>query len=210
MWSYGLATGWWTTHRQGSQHLLMLIGISAVLHLLFAPLTYNIWSTHWKDISQGKEVSFWFWPALSIYVCIPILLGLSSGWVALRAGVSLRKWYGWTRDIVGRTQNFQAWDFLFSRKDLTGWIRFRTKDGLFLGGYYGTGSYVSGYPESQDIYLDNLAEIDSLTGEFKLDEEGNPKLLGSGLLLRWDEVEYLEFKKSEDTQAKQNEEENYG
>lgn len=210
MWSYGLATGWWTTDRQGSQHLLMLIGFSAVFHLMFAPFTYNIWSTHWKDISQGKEVSPWLWAALSIYVLIPIFLGLSSAWVAGLAGVRPRKWNEWTRYIVGRTQNLQAWEYLFSSEDLTGWIRFRTKDGLFLGGYYGTGSYVSGYPESQDIYLDNLAEIDSTTGEFKLDEKGNPKLLGSGLLLRWGDVEYLEFKKSEDTQTEQNGEEDGG
>lgn len=210
MWSYGLVTGWWTTDRQGSQYLLLSIGYSAVFHLLFAPVTYNTWSTYWEDISQGREVSLWLWVALSIYVLIPGLLGLGSGWATLKAGVDLRKLYGWTRYIMGRTPNSQAWDFLFGRRDLTGWIRFRTKDGLFLGGYYGKGSYVSGYPESQDIYLDNLAEIDSTTGEFYLDEEGNPKLLGSGLLLRWDEVEYLEFKKSEDTQAKQNGEENCG
>ena len=210
MWSYGLSSGWWTTDRQGSRHLLMSIGYSAVFHLLFAPVTYNIWSTYWKDISQGREVSLWLWAALSIYVLIPGILGLFSGWATLRTGVGLRKWYEWTRYIMGRTQNPQAWDFLFSRNDLNGWIRFRTKEGRFLGGYYGKGSYVSRYPEPQDIYLDNLAEIDSTTGEIKTDEEGNPKLLGSGLLLRWDEVEYLEFKKSEDTQAKQNGEENYG
>lgn len=111
---------------------------------------------------------------------------------------------------MGRTQNTRAWDFLFDHKDLTGWIRFRTKDGIFLGGYYGKGSYVSGYPEPQDIYLNNLAEMDSTTGKFELDEEDKPKLLGSGLLLRWDEVEYLEFKKSEDTQTEQNGEEDGG
>ncbi len=197
MWSYGLSSGWWTTHRQGSQYLLLSIGYSAVFHLLFAPLTYHIWSTYWKDISQGREVSPWLWVALSIYVLIPGLLGFYSGLATLKAEFDLRKLYGWTRYIMGRTQNLQAWDFLFGRKDLNGWIRFRTKEGIFLGGYYGKGSYVSGYPEPQDIYLNGLAEIDSLTGEFNLDEEGNPILLGSGLLLRWDEVEYLEFKESE-------------
>lgn len=201
MWLYGLVAGRWTKDRQGGRHLLMSIGYSTVFHLLFAPITYNIWSTYWKDISRGREVSLWLWAVLSIYVLIPGLLGFSSGWATLKTGVGLGKLYRWTRYFMGRTQNPQAWDYLFGRKDLTGWIRFRTKDGLLLGGYYGKGSYVSGYPEPQDIYLDNIAEIDSTTGKFELDEGGNPKLLGSGLLLRWDEVEYLEFKISKDMES---------
>jgi hypothetical protein len=37
------------------------------------------------------------------------------------------------------------------------------------------------------------AEVDPETGEFVFDEAGRPLLTGSALLVRWDEVEYLEF-----------------
>ncbi len=42
----------------------------------------------------------------------------------------------------------------------------------------------------------NLAasvDVDPKTGEFVLDDGGRPRLGPGGLLIRWEEVEYLEF-----------------
>jgi hypothetical protein len=38
-----------------------------------------------------------------------------------------------------------------------------------------------------------VVEVDPDTGEFLFDDDGDPRLRGSGILIRWDEVEYLEF-----------------
>jgi hypothetical protein len=57
---------------------------------------------------------------------------------------------------------------------------------------HGRRSYVAGYPE-QNLYLAEQAEVDPETGDFLADEQGNVKLLDRGLLIRWDEVEYLVF-----------------
>jgi hypothetical protein len=53
--------------------------------------------------------------------------------------------------------------------------------------------YAAGYPETQDLYLAAAMTVDNETGEFLLDEQGQPEFGGGGLLVRWEEVEYLEF-----------------
>lgn len=69
--------------------------------------------------------------------------------------------------------------------------------GTWLAGAYananGRRSYAAGYPEPQDLYLAASVPVDSETGEFLLNDEGTPDLGDGGLLIRWDEVEYLEF-----------------
>jgi len=57
-------------------------------------------------------------------------------------------------------------------------------------------SYASGYPESGDLFLAEAVEVNPVTGEIVLDDEGHPHSLDSGLLVRWEEVEYLEFEES--------------
>jgi hypothetical protein len=37
------------------------------------------------------------------------------------------------------------------------------------------------------------AEVDPDIGEFEFDDKDQPVLRGSSILIRWDEVEYLEF-----------------
>jgi len=57
----------------------------------------------------------------------------------------------------------------------------------------GLKSYAAGYPESQDLLISELAEIDD-GGEFLTDDrDGTPVLTGRSLLIRWDEVTYAEF-----------------
>lgn len=51
----------------------------------------------------------------------------------------------------------------------------------------------AGYPEPQDLYLAASVEVDPDTGEFALGDDGRPRLGSGGLLVRWEEVEYLEF-----------------
>jgi hypothetical protein len=90
----------------------------------------------------------------------------------------------------------RAWDYLFQYEN-DGWIRLRLKSGIWIGGAYadagGRRSYAAGYPEPQDLFLAAVAEVDPETGEFTRDQKGAVTVFDSGLLVRWDEVEYLEF-----------------
>jgi len=79
-----------------------------------------------------------------------------------------------------------------------GWVRLRLKGGTWLGGAFatradGTRAYAAGYPEQQDLYLVESVEVDPETGSFLLDDEGTPVSRGSSILIRWEEVEYLDF-----------------
>ena len=71
------------------------------------------------------------------------------------------------------------------------------KSGSWIGGFYaeveGIRPYASGYPEIQELYLARSLQIDPEDGSFVLDE--NDQLIrGSGsLLMRWEEIEMMEF-----------------
>jgi hypothetical protein len=78
-----------------------------------------------------------------------------------------------------------------------GWIRLRLKSGAWLGGVFaeanGRRSYAAGYPEPQDLFLAAAVDTDPDTGEFVRDDAGLPTVQPGGLLIRWEEVEFLEF-----------------
>lgn len=83
---------------------------------------------------------------------------------------------------------------------MQGIVRLKTKSGAWLAGLYGTTpegrrSYAAGYPEEGDLYLSLQLQVDVATGAFFRDDEGRPKPVEgrSGLLVRWAEVDYLEF-----------------
>ena len=63
----------------------------------------------------------------------------------------------------------------------------------WLGGFYGLDSYAAGYPEEpQDIYLEETYAMNQDDGLFLHMENGSLERLGSGLLIRWEEVLFLE------------------
>lgn len=190
IWAFEMLAGRWTTGIRGG--LLRSVGYSAVFHILFLPLTYHLRVSYWDRIWEGMYVSLLVWLYISLYVVVPITLGLLAGWVISSATSATSKKYRWAGLFVGRSPAPRAWDYLFGRQGLIGWVRLRTKTGLYMGGYYGEGSYV-GYPDTQDIYLTRAIEIDPYSGEIREGTEGRPLSLRSGLLIRWDEVEYLEF-----------------
>ncbi|MFI7452834.1 DUF6338 family protein [Nonomuraea sp. NPDC049714] len=65
-----------------------------------------------------------------------------------------------------------AWDHLF--RDRGGcFIRVRTGDGAWVGGWYGTGSYASAFPHDHDLYL---------TSQYRMNSDGSfgPRVKGTG------------------------------
>jgi hypothetical protein len=125
-----------------------------------------------------------------VYVGAPIVAGTLVG-----IGTRARK--GWTRVFTGPDPAPRAWDYLFSTRP-DGWVRLRLKSGVWLGGAFatmpdGSRSYAAAYPEDQDLYLVEAVEVDPKTGSFVLDEEGKSVSRGSAILIRWDEVEYLDY-----------------
>jgi Family of unknown function (DUF6338) len=189
VWSFERLAGAWGIKL--ADRLLRFIGVSAVLHVTFLPITYRLRSEFVRSgrVADGT-VPLIAWPALILYVAVPIAGGTLVGW-------GTRGRHAWARWFTGPDPAPRAWDDLFgSRPD--GWIRLRLRSGSWLAGAYakrpdGSRSYAAGYPEEQDLYLIEAMDVDPDTGEFLFGDDGYPVSRGSGILVRWSEVEYLEF-----------------
>jgi len=188
LWAYERQAGRWGATL--GDRFLRFVGGSAVLHAVFAPVTYWFWTDHWPAVAGGQEVSWSLWGLAVGYVAVPSVAGSL-------VGRGTRKRQGWATWITGPDPAPRAWDYLF-QGERNGWVRLRLKSGPWIAGGYATAtdglkSYTAGHPEAQDLFLATAVRVDPDTGEFLLNEAGGVQLQGGGLLVRWDEVEYLEF-----------------
>lgn len=188
LWAFERLAGRWGATL--TDRVLRFIGGSAILHALFAPITYWFWSTQWAAVAAGRRVSWGLWALALAYVAGPILLGTLVGY-------GTRKRWPWATIITGPDPAPRAWDYLF-QGERDGWVRLKLKSGSWIAGGYATAtdglkSYSAGYPEEQDVFLATTAAVDADTGEFIFGEDGRVQLLPGGVLVRWEEVEYLEF-----------------
>ncbi|MFF0392962.1 DUF6338 family protein [Kitasatospora sp. NPDC004615] len=79
-----------------------------------------------------------------------------------------------------------AWDFLFADRDPC-FVRIRLKGGLWVGGWLGSRSAVSAFPQQQDIYLESQWRLGS-DGTFLGKVPGT-----AGVYVKGSEVEVLEM-----------------
>ncbi len=189
MWAFEREAGAWGVRL--ADRLFRFVGFSAAFHALLAPVTYRLWADFARPGTLGSGTApLWLWPVALAYVAGPMALGTS-------VGLATRARRRWARLFTGPDPAPRAWDQLFGARP-DGWIRLRLKSGVWLGGAFatmpdGSGSYAAGYPEEQDLYLVEAVEVDAESGSFIVDEDGNPVSRGSGILVRWSEVEYLDF-----------------
>jgi Family of unknown function (DUF6338) len=188
VWAFERQAGAWGARL--TDRVLRFVEVSAILHALFAPLTYWLWITFIRSgrLSTG-DVPLWLWVFPVLYVGMPILGGSL-------VGMGTRRNAYWTKLFTGPEPAPRAWDHLFGARP-DGWVLLRMKSGAWIGGAYARidanrTSYAAGYPEEQDLYLVQRADVDS-SGQFVYGDDGRPVLRGSGILVRWSEVEYLEF-----------------
>lgn len=188
VWSFERQTGRWGIGL--SDRVLRFIGTSAILHVAFAPLTYLAWVHLWPAVDEQGSVPWGLWLVTVAFVALPVGAGWGVGWGAKSSR-------NWSSVFTGPAPAPRAWDFLFQgNKD--GWIRLKLKSGTWVAGAYATStdgvrSYSAGYPEEQDLFLATMVTVDSESGEFLVDENGNAMLEPGGLLVQWSEVEYLQF-----------------
>jgi len=191
-WAFERQAGAWGVNT--SDRLLRFVGSSALLQVLATPVIYQLYRTFivtgW--LRAGRPLPWWVWLLVGMFVGVPLALGHMIG----RAAHNRTRWSRW---FTGEHPAPRAWDNLFSTEDLTGWVRLRMKaERVWILGAYGSAedgsmrSYAAGYPHAQDLYLVDTAEADA-DGQFVTDEAGNVVMRGVGVLVRWKEVEYLEF-----------------
>lgn len=177
-----------------SDRLVRFLAASALFQALFSGpvlLLYRHYLISGR-LGRGEVNAGWLELTALAYVLIPTAVGTFIGY-----GQN-RKWR-WVQLLVGDAPEPRAWDFLW-RPGVQGVVRLKTKSGAWLAGLYGTTaegrrSYAAGYPEEGDLYLSLQLQVDVASGAFVRDTEGRPEPVevSSGLLVRWAEVEYLEF-----------------
>ncbi|GIG37556.1 DUF6338 family protein [Cellulomonas pakistanensis] len=91
-----------------------------------------------------------------------LLLAIGIPWAAARICLALARSRPYRR-LVARSLTAlrlhpprpapSAWDYAF-RRVRSGWVRVRFSDGQWLGGCYGDHSFVSAYPDPQELYVE--------------------------------------------------------
>ncbi len=201
VWSFERVVGRWGIGL--SDRLLRFTAVSAAFLAVFsAPLYYlRAAYLHHRVVSPQGIVSFenriadarslpwWLFAVPVLYALLPAMIGTAAG----RAVRSRDKfWRGIGRAMAGRDPAPRAWDYLFSSSPSAA-VRMKLKAGPWLGGFFGEESYAAGYPEQpQDIYLERTFAMNQQDGSFVIDADGGPTDVGTALLVRWDEVEFLE------------------
>lgn len=177
---------------------IRFLAASCVIQAMFSPLTYFVYSKLIRNgnLAAGTASPWLVAGVAAAYTAIPLILG------SLVGTGSDRRWRVASL-ITGKAPDPRAWDFVWRRKK-GAILRLRMKSGRWLGGIYGTvegrSSYASGYPEPGDLFLSRAVQVDPSTGEFLrgvdgsyLFHVGNP-----GLLLRWEDVEYVDYREVEE------------
>jgi hypothetical protein len=183
---------------RGTDQLFRLLAFSVVIQVVIAPLTYWLYAHYviTGHFRQGRLVSGWMWVLLFAYLVVPFALGrftaLGHRYRSLR---SLSKWQRLIVWVVNLYTDAapapRAWDYLFGDRSRKGWIILHLNDGSRIGGAWNS-SYAAGYPDEQDLYLAKQVEL-TTDGRFQLGGDGLPQSLQKSLLIRWNEVRYLDF-----------------
>ena len=169
--------------------ILRFVGGSAILLAVFSSPLYWFYSSYWDDIVSGNRLP----AAVSVVPIAYVAIPSAAGWLV---GKGKRRGWRWVALITGPNLAPRAWDYLF-QNPADAWVRCRLKSGTWVGGAYanayGRRSYAARYPEPQDLFLAITFELDPDTGEFVRTECGELVEGDGGLLLRWEEIEYLEW-----------------
>ena len=178
-----------------SDRILRLTTASAVFYMAASPLGYWLYLRYLRTgrLATGS-VPWTLWLVPIGLVVVPVGLGLA-------LGAASRRGRPWARLWSGRSPEPSGWDAAFGH-GVNAWVRIRLKDpaagtgGWLLGAFgpdsHGPRSVASSYPDPPDLYLSETAEAEPETGNFVL-QDGRPKLRNVGLLIRWDEISYIEL-----------------
>ena len=186
--------------------LLRLGGLSAALWTAGSWPAYWVFANYWEPFTSGETIP----RALALVPIAYLLVPLAAGWTVGRAVARDKRW---AILLLGSRRAPRAWDHLFERQR-SGFVRCRLKSGAWIGGLFdNTGSpasYAAGEADALDLYVGRALHLDQQSGAIifrsqdRLDsaaigDTARPDFTGGGLLIKWEEVEYLEFVNTEST-----------
>jgi hypothetical protein len=163
-------------------------GREALEALSYGAINFGIWAVpvlYWLPWLQVRPLRFTL-VAIALLIVSPAALALGAR--ALLVWPFVRKW------VVHPVPT--AWDHFFGLRRAA-WLRIHLKNGRFIGGWYGPGSFASSDPEWRDLYVEQAWELDSLGG-FK------QKISDTmGFLVRMEDCELIELLSTSQVQPKQ-------
>jgi hypothetical protein len=158
--------------RDFSQSLFEVLAFSAIN---FAALSWLIILIHSGTFYNDHELLY-FLSLFSIIFLAPVFWPIVS--------LKLLKWPPIAKHVVSPIQ--KPWDYVFGKRQAF-WTIVHLKDGRKIGGRYDTNSFASSNPAEEQIYLEELWE---------LDEEGNfikPIARSRGMIILGKEIMAVEF-----------------
>jgi uncharacterized protein DUF6338 len=179
--------------RETSVRVIRALAVSAFLALLYvAVLGHGITDAVTHPSAQLKDQPRTAaWEMIGLVFGVPIVAAfcvhLASVFsVSDRITELVYKIIGKSEKISPYDPTPTAWDYAgnYVRK---GYVRVLTKDGTFLGGYLGEKSYLTGYPEPHELFLEQ-AWVMNDTGEFLYAAAGK-----TGAWIRCDDAQLVQF-----------------
>lgn len=137
------------------------------------PIIYLI---HLKDFPNTHPVLY------SIGVLVVILIAPVL-WPMLWLKIAKTRWYARRFQIPHPS----AWDWFFDKREPV-FVLVHLNDGTKIGGYYGSQSFASAFPDEGDLYLQKVLKTDQQSGEFTGYIDNT-----RGLLIRRDEYKMIEL-----------------
>jgi hypothetical protein len=193
-----------------ADRMMRFLAASIVVHLLFGWLEYLAWRSALRHDGTLDVAQFaLLWASALIVIGFPTAVGWALGTLyatrnargthnRLRRLLRLDGDDGAPREAhllevaLGHAPAPRAWDHLFGSSP-SALIRMQLQSGGWVGGFFGSESYASSYPEtSGDIYLEQSVQVEA-DGSFSYDDDGNLVELGGGTLVRWDEVRIMDL-----------------
>jgi hypothetical protein len=199
LWGFEREAGKWAIGI--SDTVLRFVAASAIFQALYAAPLYILYEhyVHHEVARRGKPAfenslsdghAPWWLALLPLaYIGLPAALGTVVGRSVRSEHPRAQRF---ARIMAGRNPAPRAWDDLFAGRP-SGTIRARLKVDLsWVGGSFGEDSYAAGYPEEpQDLLLEQSYKM-SADGSF-VEENGSFVVIGSRLLIRFEEIDVLEF-----------------
>lgn len=167
---------WCPTQKQDwEKALLEPITWSAVNLLFWWWLVLPILQTPFDQING------WYLSGVTAVVCTVSPTILASLWYRFRRS-------NWAHQKLGFDHPTpRGWDF-FLQKKTNFFVLFHLKDKRMVGGYFGSESYASTYPQEPEIYVEVVWQVDQITGKFL-----SPVVGSFGSVIRQSEWERIEF-----------------
>lgn len=161
-----------TERRDFSKDLLEAIAYSAIN---FAALSWLIFSINSDSFYSNHKVWYYFFTFIIMFI-VPMIWPF----VFLKL-VSLRFIAKYIIHPI-----LKPWDYVFGKKE-SYWTIVHLKNGRKIGGVYDTKSFASSYPAKEQIYLEQVWELDKKGAFIK------PIDRSKGIVIMGDDITAVEF-----------------